>query len=123
VLRFTKLQPVNNAIIGSISGFGGSIIQQRIDTGRFDYSKGVTDAAEQGFSNLVAGRVIDATIPGVNSGRGNWGATFNGTRSRLLNGNATNMSLGVAFRGALAHQYSNLYRNVSGAYVDMTFAH
>jgi hypothetical protein len=122
-LRISKLAPVNDLFTGALSGFGASVIKQRIDTGNVVYGRALADAAEQGVANMVAGRAIDATIAGVNSDRGNWGATFDATRTRILNGNASNMSLGVAFRGALAHQYSNLYRDLSAAYVDMTFVH
>lgn len=64
----------------------------------------------------VAERVLpDAKVPGVSSGRGNMKATAQSVRTRIANGNANNISLKTAIKGAVGSQTADAYRTAAQA--------
>jgi hypothetical protein len=57
-------------------------------------------------------------FPGISAGRGNWKAKAQGVRTRIENGNDSNMSLKTAPKGAVGTQAADSYRTAGEAAAD-----
>jgi hypothetical protein len=107
---------VAGAINGAIAAGAGDATKQAVDiavgnqTG-FSGKELAVNAAVGAVVGGVAERALpSAKVPGVSAGSGNMKAAAQSVRTRIANGNATNMSLKTAVKGAIGSQTANAYK-------------
>ncbi len=117
------LGPVaNNAASGGLGALTGNFIQQKIDTDGYDLVQGGVASIIGTAAGAAGGAIGNTAVPGVTVGRGNWAANYQGVSTRIANGNAFNMSPGVAFRGGVANQANQVWSNTAAAGVTVLVA-
>jgi hypothetical protein len=66
----------------------------------------------------VVSQMPQLRVPGVSSGQGNMRAVAQAVRTRIANGNASEMSAATAVKGAIGGQVANAGKTVTGAMTD-----
>jgi RHS repeat-associated protein len=108
---------------GAAVGLVSNTIQQGTDMASgtqkgYSASSAAVSTAVGASTGGALTKIGSVKVGGINAGRGNWSATAKGVSTRIANGNASNMSLSTAAKGAVGGQVGDAGRTVAGAAAD-----
>lgn len=108
---------------GAVAGLVGNTVQQTTDiaTGdqkSYSVTSAVVSTAVGAVSAGIVSKVGMVKVPGISSGRGNMAAVAKAVKTRIANGNASNMSAKTIAKGVIGGQVGDAGKTTVGGVVD-----
>jgi len=108
---------------GGAVGLVSNTVQQGTDIAmgtqkQYSASSAAVSTAVGAATGGIATKMGTLRVNGVSAGRGNWSANAKGVATRISNGNATNMSISTAVKGAVGSQVGDAGKTAVGTVVD-----
>lgn len=108
---------------GAVVGLASNTVQQTTDIATGDqksYSvkSAVVSTAVGAVSAGLISKVGTVKVPGISSGRGNMAAVAKAVKTRIANGNASNMSAKTIAKGVIGGQVGDAGKTAVGGTID-----